>query len=139
MATGFSTTRDVCTKLALTQRALRLYESMGLVRPKRSRKHRQYRSVDIDRIESILKLKSFGFSLSEISTILANPSDGPLGLSVLQCTQQIAYLKDQLIIVNNAIAELEKACAPESSAMLGPSEASIRLDPAERKAPLNSA
>lgn len=130
-----STIQDVCTKLAVTQRALRFYDSMGLVRPKRFGKHRHYSSADIDRIESILKLKAFRFSLSEISTILANPSDGPLGLSALQCTQQIAYLKDQLTIVNNAIAELEKACASESSAMLRPSEAFIRLDPAERKAP----
>ena len=87
--------------------------------------HRHYRDVDIDRIESILKLKSFGFSLAKISSILANPSDGPFSLSVSQCAEQIAFLEDQLLIVNNAIAELEKACAPESPAMLRPSEASF--------------
>ena len=108
----FSTIQDVCTKLAVTQRALRFYESRGLVLPKRSRTHRHYSSADIDRIESILKLKSFGFSLAQISSILANPSDGPFGLSVLQCTEQIARLQEQLSIVDSAIAELVKACPP---------------------------
>jgi DNA-binding transcriptional MerR regulator len=110
----FSTIQDVCTKLAVTQRALRYYESRGLVRPKRFGTHRHYSSADIDRIESILKLKSFGFSLAKISSILASPSDGPFGLSVLHCAEQIAYLQDQLVIVNNAIAELEKACPTQS-------------------------
>jgi DNA-binding transcriptional MerR regulator len=107
-----STIQGVCTKLGLTQRALRYYESRGLVHPKRSGTHRHYSSADIDRIESILKLKSFGFSLTEISSILANPSEGPFGLSVLQCTKQIARLKEQLSIVDSAINELEKACPP---------------------------
>lgn len=103
---------DASNRLGVSHRALRFYEERGLVRPKNNarqgkEKIRVYSDAALDRLATILKLKSFGLTLLEIKSTLANPSDGPFGLNIVQCERQIAVLQNQLVSVQDAIAELK--------------------------------
>lgn len=106
---------DASNRLGITHRALRFYEARGLIHPNSNArqgkgKNRLYGDATLNRLATILKLKSFGLTLSEIKSTLANPSEGPFGLSIAQCEKQIAFLEDQLTSMQDAIAELEQAC-----------------------------
>jgi DNA-binding transcriptional MerR regulator len=59
-------------------KALRHYERVGLLAPRRTRaRYRRYAVGDLQRIERILALKSLGLSLKAIKTLLTR---GPVGL-----------------------------------------------------------
>ena len=63
-------------KLAgVTVRALHFYDEVGLLKPTRQRQNRrrQYRQLDLLRLQQIVTLRSLGFSLSEIETLLTHP------------------------------------------------------------------
>ena len=63
-------------KLAgVTVRALHFYDEVGLLKPIRQRhnRRRQYRQLDFLRLQQIVTLRTLGFSLSEIETLLTHP------------------------------------------------------------------
>lgn len=63
-------------KLAgVTVRALHFYDEVGLLKPIRQRynRRRQYRQLDLLRLQQIVTLRALGFSLSEIETLLTHP------------------------------------------------------------------
>lgn len=68
LRTGLYKIRETAQKTGLTQRAIRYYESLGLISPtKRSRgKIRLYTEADCQRLLEIKKLRDTGLSLAEI-------------------------------------------------------------------------
>jgi len=101
--------RDVSGEFGLTLRALRFYEQKGLIRPKRKYGyHRHYTEQDMERLRSIVTLKSFGLSLSEISRVLASPGKGPYGLTAELYADITVRLRAQRAEVEAALAQLRR-------------------------------
>jgi DNA-binding transcriptional MerR regulator len=73
-ATGQNLSAAECAKrTGLTIRALRLYESKGLISPSRSSKGwRFYSAMELARLNEIQVLKQLGLSLASITTLLAS-------------------------------------------------------------------
>ena len=97
---------EVCEEFGLTLRTLRFYEARRLVAPKRERTRRYYRKRDIERLRTIMKLRSFGLTLREIRALLRNPGDGPFGLTTDLCEELIGRLSAQRAAAKAALADL---------------------------------
>lgn len=69
-ATARFSIRDLCDAFDVTPRALRFYESQGLLEPERDGQKRIYDGRDRARLQLILRGKRFGFSLAEIRELL---------------------------------------------------------------------
>lgn len=103
----------------VTLRAIRFYESKGLLKPQRDGKTRLYSPEDRERLALILKGKHLGFTLSEIRALIATKTNtgvkdneaSPLGLSREQCSRQIDALERQKCDIEDAIAELRRVVA----------------------------
>jgi DNA-binding transcriptional MerR regulator len=101
---------DLCDRFSVTPRTLRFYEGRGLLAPRRSGRTRIYSSEDVARIEKIVALKSYRFSLAEIAIILrqaARPGY-PFPLTVDQVSKQITLLQDELRATSQAIEDMEQ-------------------------------
>ncbi|MCY4228968.1 MAG: MerR family DNA-binding transcriptional regulator [Gammaproteobacteria bacterium] len=64
------TISDLAKHFDLTTRAIRFYESEGLLLPKREKNRRIYDEKDRIRLKLILRGKRLGFTLSEIKTTM---------------------------------------------------------------------
>jgi DNA-binding transcriptional MerR regulator len=105
------TISQVSAKLGMTQRALRFYESRGLVAPRRAGQTRFYDSWDIERLALILKAKKLGFTLSEIAQMVRageGASAHSLKLSRTKCVEQIGVLERQVQEAEDALNELRR-------------------------------
>jgi DNA-binding transcriptional MerR regulator len=104
------TVSELAAELGITPRALRFYESKGLLSPMRHEGMRLYRRADRERLALILKAKKFGFTLLEIREIIgaqSRPRDGQsLNLSLSKCSDQIELLERQRTEIDEALAEL---------------------------------
>jgi len=101
---------DVARHFGVTLRALRFYESKGLIDPLRDGHVRYYGPGDLVRIELILKGKQLGFTLAEIISMLG---DGraqvtELKFSPQQALAQIKHLEQQHRSIEEALADLRK-------------------------------
>lgn len=109
--TEFSITA-LAEEFGLTHRALRFYESRGLVAPRREGRKRIYSRADRDRLALILKGKRFGFTLAEISGMIdaeaGRASEHGLKLSAEKCLEQIEFFERQLREAGEALAELRR-------------------------------
>ena len=105
------TISQVAEKLGMTQRALRFYESRGLVAPRREGQMRFYDSWDVERLALILKAKKLGFTLGEIAQMV-QASEGSsahaLKLSRTKCAEQIGMLEQQVRDAEDALNELRR-------------------------------
>ena len=64
-------TKDVCRRLSVTPKMLRVYESQKLIHAKRSDNgYRDYSLDDLLQIQIIVMLRNLGFSLKEVGTVL---------------------------------------------------------------------
>jgi DNA-binding transcriptional MerR regulator len=92
----------------LTQRALRLYESRGLIKPCRLGAHRYYDAEDKRRISIIVNAKNMGFSLQQIEDILAETHavSAEMSLSNETITSQLKVLECEYARINAAIFQL---------------------------------
>ena len=78
-------------ELAVTVKALRHYDRLGLVKPMRSAAgYRLYRASDLARLQQIVALKSVGLPLKDIRTLLDRD---PLPL-IVKFRQQREVLED---------------------------------------------
>lgn len=100
--------RQVCDDIGATLRALRFYEDRGLIAPKRQGTDRLYSKEDVERLRTILKLKSFGLSLREIRGVLQSPGDGPHGLTAELCKTLLDRLSARKAAVDIALDELQR-------------------------------
>lgn len=115
---------DLAKEFGVTLRALRFYESRGLLSPRRRGPMRVYSAADRARLERILTAKKLGFTLTEITAMIAKDESAPTAKLLLteeQVEAQIAYLERQHSEIVEAIAELRamraNACAEGGSAV----------------------
>lgn len=90
---------EVCERYGVSPRALRFYETKGLLAPRRINGTRVYGKVDRARLKRILRAKSLGSPLSEIKHYLdmyGQHGEGRI--------QQLTYVIEK---TDQAIAELE--------------------------------
>jgi DNA-binding transcriptional MerR regulator len=64
------TITELAAEFALTPRAIRFYEDVGLLTPQRAGRNRVYAQRDRTRLKLTLRGKRLGFTLSEIRTLL---------------------------------------------------------------------
>ncbi|UFJ42889.1 MerR family transcriptional regulator [Brevibacillus humidisoli] len=88
--------KELKRKTGITDRTLRYYDSLGLLRPSGSTPggHRLYSQQDIEKLYVILFLKQLGFRLSDIQQMLD-----------MQTWSWESYLERQLQLVREQIAE----------------------------------
>ena len=104
-------------------RALRYYESRGLLRPARAGRRRRYGRKDADRLNVILKAKKLGFTLTEIRQMIADDaSQQTLKLSREKCLEQIGFFERKVAEAEHALAELRWIYASLSTRMVKPAD-----------------
>jgi DNA-binding transcriptional MerR regulator len=95
----------------VTMRALRFYESRGLISPRRNGRVRSYSQRDSERIGLILRAKKLGFTLAEIGQMIDEDgaaASGGLQLTAQKCLQQISHLEGQMKNIIEALADLRQ-------------------------------
>jgi DNA-binding transcriptional MerR regulator len=98
---------DLVRQFGLTHRALRFYESRGLIKPMRRGSTRLYRPKQLARLAVIVKAKKLGLTLTAIGQLIADEgSEQTLRLSRETCEAQIAVLERKLAETQEALAEL---------------------------------
>jgi DNA-binding transcriptional MerR regulator len=98
---------DVAREHSITLRALRFYESKGLITPLRQGAQRLYSPEDRARIGLILAAKELGFTLTEIAGLLdETPDSGELALKPEIVLRQIGFLERQHRSIEAALANL---------------------------------
>jgi DNA-binding transcriptional MerR regulator len=103
---------DMARLYGVTLRALRFYEDRGLISPYRQGSARYYDAAARARLETILKGKHMGFTLSEISAMLPRqPETGEadqLALEENQVVAQLERLERKRAEMDAAIQELQQ-------------------------------
>jgi DNA-binding transcriptional MerR regulator len=102
---------ELAKQWGVTMRALRFYESRGLISPRRDGRVRSYGQRDSQRIGLILRAKKLGFTLTEIGQMIdidAAASSGGLQLTAQKCLQQIGHLESQMKDIIEALADLRR-------------------------------
>lgn len=107
---GLMTIGDVARRFGMTLRALRFYETKGLISPQRHGATRFYRRSDRERLGLILTGRRLGFTLTEIGELIGKPNGSGLQLTREQCVAQINLLEQQKRGIEIAIAELRQIC-----------------------------
>jgi DNA-binding transcriptional MerR regulator len=106
------TISQVADKFGLTPRALRFYESKGLLSPAREGRGRVYTQTDQRHLGLILKGRKLGFTIAEIGQMIAADAGQvvPQSLKMTRekCVEQIAHLEKQLHETTEALAELRR-------------------------------
>lgn len=98
-STTIYTISDLAKHFDITTRAIRFYESEGLLSPKRENNRRVYNEKDRIRLKLILRGKRLGFTLSEIKTTMDLYDNQP---------NEIAQLKYVLRVIENHRKTLEQ-------------------------------
>jgi DNA-binding transcriptional MerR regulator len=106
------TISQVADKFGLTPRALRFYESKGLLAPSREGRGRVYTQTDQRHLGLILKGRKLGFTIAEIGQMIAIDAGHAVPQSLKmtreKCVEQIEHLEKQLRETNEALAELRR-------------------------------
>ena len=95
----------------VTLRALRFYQSKGLLAPRRNGSARLFSYEDRDRLVLILQGKRLGFTLTEIREMLSARDRGyskALPIGRRKCVEQINMLERQRRDIDGALAELRQ-------------------------------
>jgi len=106
------TVPQLSQELKITQRAIRFYESKGLIKPRRAGNTRIFTYKDRARLVIIIRAKKLGFSLNDIKTYLDlydfDPDHTKQSESALESiSQRIHHLKDQEKEIKTIIKELK--------------------------------
>jgi DNA-binding transcriptional MerR regulator len=103
---------ELSREFGVTLRALRFYENKGLISPQRDGLSRLYSQGDRTRLALILKGKKLGFTLGEISQMIAveegEADSNALTLSREKCLEQIELLKKQKAEIEEGLNELTR-------------------------------
>ena len=106
------TISQMADKFGLTPRALRFYESKGLLAPAREGRGRIYTQTDQRHLGLILKGRKLGFTIAEIGQMIAADSGQAIPQSLKmtreKCVEQIEHLEKQLLETTEALAELRR-------------------------------
>jgi DNA-binding transcriptional MerR regulator len=102
---------ELARQSGITLRALRFYQSKGLLAPQRSGSVRVFSPEDRDRLTLIMQGKRLGFTLTEIREMLAARARGgttAFPISREKCVEQINMLKRQRRDIDMALTELRR-------------------------------
>jgi len=99
---------ELAEELGISQRAVRFYETKGLLKPRRVGANRVYDRRDRARLKLILRGKRLGFSLQEIAEYLDLYDEDP---------KQVVQLRHLLNKVEQAIEDLERKRADIDSTL----------------------
>jgi len=101
--------KDFAALAGVTVKALRHYERLGLIKPRRTGAgHRRYVQTDLGRIEAITALKYLGFALDAIRLILNRPaSELPKAIAVRR--RALNEAEARLTVARDAIDAAEQA------------------------------
>jgi DNA-binding transcriptional MerR regulator len=114
------TISQMAEKYGVTPRALRFYESKGLLAPAREGRARIYKQADQQHLLLILKGRKLGFTIAEISQMIAaedgRASPQALKMTREKCLEQIELLERQMNDTKEALAELRNLHASLSRA-----------------------
>lgn len=106
------TISEMAARFGVTPRALRFYESKGLLAPAREGRGRIYRRADQEHLALILKGRKLGFTIAEIGQMIAvEEGQAPpqsLNMTREKCQEQIAHLERQLTETTEALSELRR-------------------------------
>lgn len=108
--------RQLCREFDATPRALRFYESKGLISPRRVGQTRIYGPRERARLSMIMRGRRLGFSLDEIGELmdLYDRDDGNIvqfAETLKRSRDKLDALKRQRDDLEAAIGELEEGCA----------------------------
>jgi DNA-binding transcriptional MerR regulator len=95
--------KGLSAKTGVSAKAIRYYESIGLVPPPQrgENNYRQYTAADVERLRFIASARSLDFSLSNIGEILAARDD-----NIPPCEQVLETLGHRLDEIDRRIADL---------------------------------
>lgn len=99
---------ELADELGISQRAVRFYETKGLLKPRRVGLNRVYDRRDRARLKLILRGKRLGFSLQEISEYLDLYDEDP---------EQVRQVRHLLNKVEQAIEDLKRKRADLDSTL----------------------
>jgi DNA-binding transcriptional MerR regulator len=106
------TISQMADKFGLTPRALRFYESKGLLAPAREGRGRIYTQTDQRHVGLILKGRKLGFTIAEIGQMIAADAGHAVPQSLKmtreKCSEQIEHLEKQLRETTEALSELRR-------------------------------
>ena len=103
------TTKEFAALAGVTVKALRHYDRLGLIKPRRTRAgHRRYVQADLGRIEAITALKYLGFALDEIRLILNRPASELLKATAMR-RRALDEAEARLTVAREAIDAAEHA------------------------------
>ena len=109
----FYTVPELSKELGLTERAIRFYESKGLLAPKRAGNTRIFSYKDRARLIIIMRAKKLGFSLNGIKSYLDlydvdsnNRKQTELGLNAVD--ERINFLEEQREEIKILLADLKE-------------------------------
>jgi DNA-binding transcriptional MerR regulator len=106
------TIAELAKEFGLTLRALRFYDSRGLLSPQREGRRRVFSRADRERLALIVQGKKLGFTLAEISQMIeaqsGRASAHALKLTAEKCLEQIAFFERQMREAGEALAELRQ-------------------------------
>ena len=108
---GSLTIGELARDAGVTLRALRFYQSKGLLTPRRNGSARLFSHDDRERLALILQGKRLGFTLIEIREMLAARARGcnnALPIDRRTCVEQINMLERQRRDIEGALAELRQ-------------------------------
>ncbi len=101
---------EVAREYGVTERALRFYETKGLLIARREGRSRRYGPEELNRLAMLLKAKKLGFTLSEIRQLFAAQARGSaFDISRRQCVDQIKLLECRKRDIETALVELRRA------------------------------
>lgn len=102
---------ELSRESGVTLRALRFYQSKGLLAPERNGHGRLFTSIDRERLFLIQQGKRLGFTLGEIREMLASRARGDahsLPITRKKCVEQISLLEHQRHDLDMALVELRR-------------------------------
>lgn len=109
------TIRDLAEEFGLTARALRFYETKGLIQPRRRGQTRLYTAADRARLALVLRGKRVGFTLDEIREMLdfekTAAHDATMRELLARMRERKAALAHQRHDIELALRDLEAGCA----------------------------
>lgn len=111
VADQFFTVTQLAEELGLTPRALRFYETKGLINPGRAGKTRIYTQRDRARLILIMRGKRLGFSLEEIREFLDlykvdHTQQEQLTALLRAVHERIQLLEEQKVAIDLTLSEL---------------------------------
>lgn len=114
---------ELAALAGMTVRTLHHYDEIGLLRPsaRSDAGYRLYDRNDVERLQSIQALRSFGMGLADIGLCLDSPAGSPLAVVDRQLAElerqlgETARMRDQLLRVRGQLA---RGAAPDMSTWL---------------------